>query len=313
MKTNPTYFGLRKKKNNILWTLSLLVCLCVIAGPVQADEAKAADNNKKNSRQEGQGNTAINPDANLESLFTIYKPYVGDISSYKPMYFLFGTELEKSKFQISFKYNIFNPDSGLAEHQPWVTGMHFAYTQTSFWDLKSDSVPFEDTSYMPELFWLSKNFYHGQSALKGLFLKTAFQHESNGRGETYSRSTNFLYIQPIFILTYDNNRYAAKIAPKVWSYVDNEDENNHDLYRYRGYFDLNLKVGMVNSFMLDTSFRWASEGASVILDLSYPLHILFNNAVDIYLHVQYANALAENLLDYQERSQALRIGFSMVR
>jgi len=35
--------------------------------------------------------------------------------------------------------------------------------------------------------------------------------------------------------------------------------------------------------------------------------------LDSYIHVQYTNALAENLIDYQERSHAFRLGFSVVR
>jgi hypothetical protein len=106
--------------------------------------------------------------ATLDSLFTLYQPYLGNIAAYEPMYFLVGTDPEKSKFQVSFKYRFFNPQSKFAERHPWVEGFHLGYTQTSFWDLESSSAPFEDTSYKPELFWLSRNSISGQSILRGL-------------------------------------------------------------------------------------------------------------------------------------------------
>jgi phospholipase A1/A2 len=249
----------------------------------------------------------------LDSLFTLYQPYIGNIGAYKPMYFLFGTDLSKSKFQISFNYSFFNPESDVAERYPWVKGFHFGYTQTSFWDLGSSSAPFEDNGYKPELFWVSKNFVPAGSLVKGLFLQSGFQHESNGQGGDDSRSTNFLYLQPLFIFFSDANHYGLQVAPKLWAYVNNDNDTNPDLDKYRGYFDLELKIGKMDSLVLGSSFRWAAEGASIQLDLTYPLGRFLFNTLDIYLHAQYVNALAESLIDYKDRSHAFRLGFSVVR
>lgn len=145
------------------------------------------------------------------------------------------------------------------------------YTQTSFWDLKSDSAPFEDTSYKPELFWLSQNslqYEHG--LLKGVFLQSGIQHESNGRGGDLSRSTNYLYIKPILIFYDDDSRLGLELSPKIWLYVNNEDETNADLPDYRGYFDLVAKFGMAESFEVGSQFRWADEGVSFQFDFSSP-------------------------------------------
>ena len=100
----------------------------------------------------------------LDSLFALYQPYLGDIAAYQPMSFLVGTDPSKSKFQISFKYRFFNPESDFVDSHPWVKGFYFAYTQTSFWDLKDSSAPFEDTSYKPELFWVSRNLSSADSS-----------------------------------------------------------------------------------------------------------------------------------------------------
>lgn len=251
--------------------------------------------------------------ATLDSLFTLYQPYLGNIAAYEPMYFLVGTDPEKSKFQISFKYRFFNPESDFAASHLWVKGFHFGYTQTTFWNLNSSSAPFEDTSYKPELFWISRNLVSSDSSVKGLFLQSGFQHESNGRGGDTSRSTNFIYFQPVIVFFSDSSQYGLQVVPKIWAYANNDDDTNPDLADYRGYFDLDVKLGKAESFVFGSAFRWAREGASIQLDLTYPLHRFFFNSLDIYLHAQYTDALAESLIDYQNRTHAFRLGFSIVR
>ncbi|MBC8430558.1 MAG: phospholipase A [Desulfobacterales bacterium] len=245
--------------------------------------------------------------ATLDSLFTLYQPYLANLTAYEPMYFLVGTDPRKSKFQISFKYRPMNTEAPLAK------GLHFGYTQTSFWDLKSNSAPFKDTSYKPELFFLSPNINSRPSWIKGFFIQTGFQHESNGRDGEFSRSTNFLYAKPVFIFYDPKLGYGLQVAPKMWAYINNDEETNPDLDDYRGYFELEIKLGTPDSFVLGSFFRWADEGASVQLDLTYPIHRFPFSNFDFYLQAQYTNALAESLLNYQERTEAVRLGFSIVR
>ena len=247
----------------------------------------------------------------LDSLYELYQPYLKNITAHEPMYFLVGTDPKKSKFQFSFKYRLFNPERTLAQKYSWVKGFHLAYTQTSFWDLESASKPFEDNSYKPEFFFLSPNIRIPWAT--GFFVKSAFQHESNGRGGEDSRSTNFLYIKPIYIAYDKNTKLGIMVAPKIWAYIANEDENNPDLNDYRGYFDLEIKVGQANGFVLGSHFRWAKEGGSMELDLTYPLHRFIFKNLDLYFQVQYVNALAESLLNYKDRTEALRLGFAIVR
>ena len=271
--------------------------------PPAADEPEATGGQKAESQKY----------ESLDAMFALYQPYLGNFAAYEPMYFLVGTDPQDSSFQISFKYRFFNPGGPLALGHPWVKGFHFAYTQTSFWDLKSSSMPFEDTSYKPELFYLSSNIDTGAKGVRRLFLQTGFQHESNGRGGDASRSTNYLYAKPILIFYSEQSRLGLQIAPKVWAYVANEESSNPDLADYRGYFDLELKLGQGDGLVLGSNFRWAQEGGSLQLDLTYPLRrILFGN-IDVYLQAQYVNSLAESLLNYKERSEALRFGLAIVR
>lgn len=247
----------------------------------------------------------------LDSLYELYQPYLKNITAYEPMYFLVGADPKKSKFQFSFKYRLFNPERTLAQKYSWMKGFHLAYTQTSFWDLESASKPFEDNSYKPEFFFLSPNINIPWAT--GFFLKGAFQHESNGRGGENSRSTNFLYIKSIYVAYSKNTKLGIMIAPKIWAYIANEDENNPDLKDYRGYFNLEVKLGQADGLVLGSHFRWAKEGGSMELDLTYPLHSFIFKNLDLYFQVQYVNALAESLLNYKDRTEVLRLGFAIVR
>lgn len=257
--------------------------------------------------------TSRTTDPPMDALIALYQPYVKNISFYKPMYFLVGTDPEKSKFQVSFKYRFFNPEKPLAQRYPWVEGFHLGYTQTSFWDLGSDSAPFEDTSYQPEIYFITPRIKTSFPSLDGLFIKTGFQHESNGRGGTMSRSTNFAYIQPILLFYNEQKRSGIKLSTKLWCYVDNEEENNPDIEDYRGYFDLGITFGKADGLVIDTNFQWADKGASVQVDATYPLDGLFFDHLDMYLHLNYSNTLAESLINYTEREEAFRIGLSIVR
>ncbi len=249
----------------------------------------------------------------FDAVDALYQPYLLNISAYQPMYFLVGTDPKKSKFQFSFKYRFFNPEGWLGRKAPWITGFHFAYTQTSFWDLKSDSKPFEDTSYKPELFFLTQNMGTRLPWVRGIFLQAGFQHESNGRGGDASRSADYIYAKPILIFYNEDSRLGMMLAPKVWFYGGNESENNSDLEQYRGYFDLEWKFGKADSFVVGTHFGWAEHGGSIHTDLTYPLSRFLWDSLDLYFHFQYVNALAESLINYRDRTEAFRLGFSIVR
>jgi phospholipase A1 len=287
----------------------VLFFILLFAGAAFAEEPKPTEDDSVSNDAVRSAETF----QSLDSLFAQYQPYIGNISPYEPVYFLVGANPENSAFQFSFKYRFFNLESDLVQKYPWMEGFYLAYTQTSFWDLKSDSKPFEDTSYKPEIFFLSKNIDPAVRVKRRLFIQTGFQHESNGRDEEDSRSTNFAYIKPIFIFYHEPTRLGVQISPKVWTYVSNDDDTNEDLYKYRGYFELEIKTGKFDNFVMISSLRSAQKGNSVKIDLTYPLHQYIFKNLSMHLHVQYTNSLAESLLHYQDRLRAVRIGFTIIR
>lgn len=243
-----------------------------------------------------------------------FQPFLKNLSAYEPVYFLFGVDpgREKSKFQVSFKYKLFNAPFGSQGLNSVLDGFHLAYTQTSFWDLRSNSKPFDDSSYKPELFYLVPKIDLELPWVKIFGIQGGFQHESNGKGGDESRSTNYIYIKPIMAISLFDNAYLT-VAPKLWIYVMNEDETNPDLADYRGYFDLQVQAGVPMGLSLDTHTRWADAGPSIQADLSYPLTSFFNNGLNLYLHFQYFNGYAERLKAYNEKEEIFRIGFSLSR
>jgi outer membrane phospholipase A len=261
--------------------------------------------------QEDQHPSAVDV-SDLSSIINAYQTYARKISFYQPIYFAAGVEPEESKFQFSFKYRIIDPEADIASRHPWLSGIYFAFTQTSFWDLDSDSVPFQDTSYKPELFFITENIDSGFALLDGFFIKTGVQHESNGRAGDDSRSTNITYLEPSMVFINEHNLSGLKISPRFWFYMHNEG-TNRDLPEYRGYFDLGIAIGQAQSLIVDSHFSWAEQGGSVQIDLTYPMHRLVGKNLDFFLHIQYVSALAESLLNYDERTDALRIGFAFIR
>jgi phospholipase A1/A2 len=244
---------------------------------------------------------------------TMLQSYLADLSVYEPMYFLLSVDpaLEQSKFQFSFKYRLFNPNGYLAEKAPWVAGFHLAYTQRSIWDLKNDSMPFEDTSYMPELFYLLPKIDLNMKAVSAFGIQSGVQHESNGKGGEESRGANYLYVKPI-LGVHLAGPYHLKVAPKIYAYLTKE-SNNDDLQDYRGYVDFETGIIDPDGLALNSHLWWAEKGATVQLDLTYPMSRMLGKDLNFYLQAQYFSGYAETLRYYDERHDVFRLGLSIVR
>lgn len=232
------------------------------------------------------------------------------LSVNEPMYFVVGgSGSVTARFQMSFKYRLFDAESLPVAWFPPLSGLHFGYTQTSLWDLGDDSAPFRDTSYRPSFFW------QGASLGKGLMpdlLRGGFEHESNGKDGVHSRSSDILFAQPVWRTEFADGR-ALVVAPKFYGYLNKED--NPDLQRYRGYADWIFRYGHEDGWLLSTQLRHGTAGhGSAQLDLSYPLRRPLFARTGGFLHFQLFRGYGESLLDYNiERSTQARVGFSIVR
>ena len=214
--------------------------------------------------------------------------------------------------QYRLTISLFNPDGYLAGKVPWASRFHFGYTQRSIWDLKDDSKPFDDTSYMPELFYLVPKIDLHIRKISAFGIQGGFLHESNGKGGDDSRSTNILYVKPVMGIHLMGPWYL-KIAPNAHIYVNNSKRGNRDLMDYRGYVDMDIGIASPDGAALNSHWWWAKKGSTVQLDFTYPMTGLFGKSLNFYLQAQYFSGYAETLLHYKERHDAIRIGFGIVR
>ena len=240
-------------------------------------------------------------------------------SAHEPIYFLAGPSEPEAKFQISLKYQVFNPEGTLVRQQPWLSDLYLAYSQTSFWDLgQNNSSPFFDSSYRPEALyqveapavtWLGQSRFDFQAGV---------QHESNGRSGLESRSLNIAYLRPIFTWGDDGTRGSRDVfiavAPRLWAYIGDPDDNS-DIYQYRGYGDLKVIVGWRGGLQLSAMARVGNDfdRGAVQLDLTYPLRALSSKNVDLYLDAQLFTGYGESLLEYDQNETNFRIGVALVR
>jgi outer membrane phospholipase A len=239
------------------------------------------------------------------------------IFGYQPMYFIAGTKSPNAKFQISFKYRVFNEEGWPADSQPWLTGFYVAYTQQSLWDWNTLSAPFYDTSYMPEFLY---SWDHLERFLGGshtnwlrLDLATGLHHESNGKSGTDSRSMNYAFLSPALTLGYDDG-LQLKLTPRAWVYLGDLSDNP-DIADYRGYVSLCAVVGWQRGLQLSALIRMGRDGghAGYEFDATWPLMQPPGRSFSAYLQVQYYHGYGESLLGYNQKTDELRAGFSIWR
>ncbi len=232
------------------------------------------------------------------------------LSANEPMYFVAGgSGGVTARFQLSFKYRLFDPASHPVQWFPLLSRLHFGYTQSSTWDLGANSAPFRDIIFRPSLFWQGP--IPGEGLMPDL-LRAGYEHESNGKDGVNSRSINTLFAQPVWRTGFSDGR-ALIFAPKVYGYLGKED--NPDIQRYRGYADWNLRYGREDGWLLATQLRRGTAGhGSAQFDLSYPLRQPIFARTGGFLHFQLFKGYGENLLDYNlDRGTQVRVGFSIVR
>jgi hypothetical protein len=232
----------------------------------------------------------------------------GALSVNEPMYFVFGNG-GVARFQLSFKYRMFDPDSlPVARFSP-LGNFYLGYTQTSVWDLSANSKPFRDTSYRPSFFW------QGTSPGDGLMpdvVRAGFEHESNGKEGLSSRSINMLFVQPAWLANLSDGHIFG-FGSKVYAYQDKLD--NPDIQRYRGYADWELGYGRTDGAMFRSLLRSGTAGySSAQIEISYPLRNPLFARTGGFVFCQLFKGYGATLLDYNRNSSTqVRLGFAIVR
>jgi outer membrane phospholipase A len=236
------------------------------------------------------------------------------LQTFEPMYFVVGRrdDATTARFQLSFKYRLFDEKSWLGALVPPASQLYFGYTQTSLWDWSEPSAPFRDTAYKPSIFYYDPQVWSSADGATSLGFSAGLEHESNGRADLDSRSINIAYVRPTW-RQFLNKDWYVSVSPKIFTYLSRDD--NEDIAQYRGYTDLNVRVGRVDGWLFSGDFRkGTAHFGSVQLDASYPIRQSFFANAGGFIHFQYFNGFGESLLDYDVKGPAqFRIGFSIVR
>jgi outer membrane phospholipase A len=233
------------------------------------------------------------------------------LSALEPVYFVMGSSKTlNSRFQLSFKYRLFDAESDPVAWFPALSKLHLGYTQTSFWDMSSSSMPFHDTNYRPSLFWQSKLDEMGTYG--PAFLRGGLEHESNGMDGVFSRSINIAFFQPAWRKNLDDGKLLF-FSPRLYGYLNHD--GNPDIASYRGYVDWQFRYGDERGWLLTSRMRTGAAGyGSAQLEFSTPLRKPLFARTGGFFSVQLFEGYGESLLDYNvKKPTQLRIGFSIIR
>lgn len=220
-----------------------------------------------------------------------------------------GYRNEEIIAQLSFKKHIFD-------------AFYFGYSQKMFWQIFDDnrSRPIRETNYNPEFFL----DYKSQLNLD-LLRVGVWEHESNGEQEAHdeegksfnkSRTWNRYYLH-IFKASSDGFLGANL---KIWGLYDRKSnkkgsfyDDNKDIQHYLGMGELSFFIGNKNPRISGMLRRgWGAGTETIQLTARYPIYELLgkkDNGVDLFTY--FFSGYGESLIDYNEKSCRIGIGFSI--
>lgn len=229
------------------------------------------------------------------------------VSFHKPMYLLPATYSDRYHgnesefvFDISLKLRLFG------------SNLFFAYTQRSFWQVydESESRPFRETDYNPELFYRWKPRF---DFCPNCGFDVGAEHESNGQDVPDSRSWNRLY----FAAYHEWDRTLVYL--KTWYRIpedkkkepgDAKGDDNPDIEDYYGYGELRIQQEL-----------FASKHLASLMLRGNPAHgkgaVEFNYSVPfgdyLYWNVYVFNGYGDSLIDYNRSVTRVGIGVMLAR
>ena len=234
----------------------------------------------------------------------------GRLSFYEPMFFVAGAGVDaNAQIQLSFKLRLYEPAD--KNSRRFLDNLYFAYTQAAFWDLTADSKPFLDTNYIPSFFYYVPNtdWRVGGNAVG---IAAGYEHESNGKDGSESRSIDTLFVRPYFTFG-DTSDFYWTFSPKIYAYI--EKSENPDIQKYRGYGDFRFTYGKNDDWQTAWILRKGTKSSAFSSDLqfTYPLNKLLPG-LSGYLMAQYFTGYGETLLNYNQREPwSVRVGYAISR
>lgn len=210
------------------------------------------------------------------------------------------------KLQLSLRTKLFE-DFLLPNADVWA-----AYTQVSLWQAynSQDSRPFRSTNHRPEVFYVVPmeelwNPFPGDLNLQ--FVSVGLAHESNGQSDPLSRSWNYTYASATV-------QWRNLVIANTWKQRINEtgdDDDNPDLIRYRGNFEVQVSwlPGRSTASITRISREFSVNRGSWQFDYTYPLT---SQTDGLRLYVQLFSGYGESLVDYNHRQNRVGLGFLLL-
>ncbi len=133
-----------------------------------------------------------------------------------------------------------------------------------------------------------------------------FVHQSNGRGGVLSRSWNRLYAN--FLFNYKNLVFGIKPWYRIQE--DADDDDNPDITDFMGHCEVTGAYKWNDhtfSLMLRNNIESGFEKGTVQATWSFPLW----NYPYLKGYVQWFNGYGESLIDYDQHSNSIGIGFAL--
>lgn len=221
-------------------------------------------------------------------------------SIYKDNYFITGIPMDQKttihnadiKMQISFKQRLTNAVL------PFKSYLFLTYTQLSFWKIYQKSSPFSETIFNPGL-GLGKFVFKDKRQIGIIGLQ--IEHQSNGKDSAYSRSWNFISVSYMAYLTHNKT-----LLVKTW--IPFSVDDNPDLMNYIGYGELTFTWEIFkNKLLMNATIR---KGDQLDLKGSFQAGLYYNPLKNSnqYLYLQIYDGYAENLINYNELTNMVRVG-----
>lgn len=218
---------------------------------------------------------------------------------YQDNYFITGIPINEAvtqhtadaKYQISFRHRV------TKTVLPLNTALFLTYTQRSFWNVYEESLPFKDSNFNPGLAFSRHLITKGK--LWGI-ANIGLEHESNGRDSIYSRSWNYLMGNVTYYLN-----GSISLTGKVW--MGFLAEENQDLFGYKGIGQLTFNYHSKDDFLyVSATINPRKRGrVNTIVEVS----IRPFESMNQYVFLQWYQGYAENLLNYNELTSKVRLGF----
>ena len=243
-------------------------------------------------------------------------------TSYKPVYFIFGSGTEYSddlvKVGFSFKYDF------LSEFK---TGIYIAYAQTMFWDFWGESGPFKEINFSPELFL---RFESGNNFISDVniplldYIQGGWEHRSNGKDGEFSRGWDRIYGELQLKL---GRTFYIKAAAKYFYYLDTDFLNgslfslsdNPDIENYTSNFEFRFTIGYKDMpiFFIPHKIVISAGpgGGKNQFDFEkgwQQADIYFGKLIgDVRAYVQVWNGYGQSVLDYNQSSFSAHFGIAI--